>query len=263
MAVIALEPASGRSHAELAALFTAGYEGYFMPVAIDEATFSFMARTWDYDLAGSLVATDGEADVGLGMLAVRGADAWIGGVGVVTGRRGEGIGERLMRAVEEQARARRVRRLWLEVLTQNEPAIKLYEKLGYEQVRELEVWSLDKKLVLQEHKVPSLPVAEAIGRSTERPPWQRADASVTNLADAKAVGDDRGALVYRMASGIAGLQQVAAEDDHVILELLGSLPDGTAGLRYLNGPAGDPVNAVLEALGGTRVARQHEMVLQL
>jgi ribosomal protein S18 acetylase RimI-like enzyme len=263
MTAVALEPASGRSHAELAALFTAGYEGYFMPVAIDEAAFSFMARTWDYDLAGSLVATDGNADVGLCMLAVRGEDAWIGGVGVVTGRRGEGIGERLMRAVEEQAGSRGVKRLWLEVLTQNEPAVKLYEKLGYEHVRELDVWSLDKKLVLQEHKVPSLPVADAIGRSTERPPWQRADASVTNLADAQAVGDHRGSLVYRMAAGIAGLQQVAAEDDQAIHELLGSLPEDTVGLRYLNGPKGDPVNAVLASLGGTRVARQHEMLRAL
>ena len=73
MGSVALEPASGRSHAELAALFTAGYEGYFMPVSIDEAAFAFMARGWDYDLDGSLVAIDGGEDVGLCMLAVRGA----------------------------------------------------------------------------------------------------------------------------------------------------------------------------------------------
>ncbi len=149
------------------------------------------------------------------------------------------------------------------MLTQNEPAVKLYEKLGYEHVRELEVWSLDQKLVLQEHKVPSLPVADALGRNDERQPWQRADASVTNLGDAQAVGDDRGALVYRMTAGIAALQQVAAEDDRALHELLGSLPDDTVGLRYLNGPEGDPVNAVLEALGGTQVARQHELMLHL
>ena len=47
MGSVALEPASGRSHAELASLFTAGYEGYFMPVSVDEAAFTFMAATWD------------------------------------------------------------------------------------------------------------------------------------------------------------------------------------------------------------------------
>ena len=197
------------------------------------------------------------------MLAVRGEDGWIGGVGVVAGRRGEGVGERLMRAVHEQARARGVRRLWLEVLTQNEPAVQLYEKLGFEHVRELEVWSLDMKLGSPEHRVPTIPVAHAIGRSTERPPWQRADASVTNLADAQAVGDDRGSVVFRMTAGVAALQQVAAADEQAIHELLGSLPEETVGLRYLNGPEGDPVNVVLESLGGTQVARQHELVLHL
>jgi predicted N-acetyltransferase YhbS len=234
-----------------------------MPVAIDEATFSFMARTWDYDLGGSLVATDDGVDTGLCILAVRADEAWIGGVGVVAGRRGEGIGERLMRAVHEEARQRAVRRLWLEVLVQNTPAVRLYEKLGYRHVRELEVWSLDRKLVSQAHDVASVAVADAVGRSPDRLPWQRADASVMKIADARAVAGDRGSLVYRTAGGVVSLLQLVATDDQAIHELLGSLPDGTAGLRYLNGPAGDPVNAVLQSLGGTQVARQHEMLLEL
>lgn len=263
MASVALEPASGRSHAELAALFTAGYEGYFMPAAIDESTFSFMAGTWDYDLDTSLVARDESDDVGLCMLAIRGEDAWIGGVGIVAGRRSEGIGEQLMLAAGDAARARGVQRLWLEVLVQNVPAIGLYEKLGYAHVRELEVWSLDGELVLQEHKVPAAPVADVVGRVTERPPWQRSDASVAKLADAQAVASDRGSLVYRAAAGVASLLQVAAADDVAIRELVGSLPEGTTGLRYLNGPEGDPANAVLESLGATQVARQHELLLEL
>jgi ribosomal protein S18 acetylase RimI-like enzyme len=263
MGTIALEPAASRSHAELAALFTVGYEGYFMPVSIDEAAFAAMAGSWDYDLGGSLVAVDGTEDVGLCMLAVRGQDAWIGGVGVVAGRRGEGIGEQLMRAIETSARDRRVTRIWLEVLVQNEPAIKLYEKLGYSHVRDLEVWSLDGGLVLQEHKVPSVQVTEAVGRNKERPPWQRADASVATLADAHAVADARGALIYRASGGIASIVQLAADDEDVIRDLLGSLPDETTGLRYVNVPESDPVNAVLESLGATLTARQHEMVLEL
>lgn len=263
MGSVALEPASGRSHAELAALFTAGYEGYFMPVAVDENTFSFMAGTWDYDLDASLVARDEGEDVGICMLAVRGADAWIGGVGIVTGRRGEGIGERLMREAEAAARERGVERLWLEVLVQNEPAIRLYEKLGFERVRELEVWSLDGELVFQEHKVPAAPVAEVLGRVAERPPWQRADASVAKLADAHALASGRGSLVYRASGGVVSLLQVAAHEEEAIRELLGSLPEETTGLRYLNGPEGDPANAVLESLGATQVARQHELLLAL
>ena len=222
-----------------------------------------MARSWDYDLGGSLVASDGGEDIGLCMLAVRGSNAWIGGVGVIAGRRGEGIGEQLMRASEDRARGRDVEGVWLEVLVQNEPAVKLYEKLGYSHVRDLEVWSLDGGLVLQEHKVPSVPVADALGRSGERLPWQRADASVATLADACAVADTRGSLIYRTSGGIASIIQLAAADEDAIRGLLGSLPDETTGVHYVNAPEGDPVSAVLESLGATQTARQHEMLLRL
>ncbi|HUQ22258.1 MAG TPA: GNAT family N-acetyltransferase [Gaiellaceae bacterium] len=264
MRSLALEPASARSHAELAALFTAAYEGYSMPVSIDEATFSYMARAWDYDLGRSLVATDAGTDVGLCMLAVRGEDAWIGGVGVIPNRRGQGIGEGLMRAAGENARARSVKRLWLEVLVQNEPAITLYEKLGYKRIRKLEVWSHERgELVSRKHKVPAVPVPDAIGRSETRLPWQRADATVSRLPDAQALLGNRGSLVYRSAGGTASVLQLEADSDEALVQLLGSLPEETTRLSYLNGPEGDPLNAVLESLGGTRVARQHEMLLEL
>ena len=264
MGSVALEPASGRSYAELASLFTAGYEGYFMPVSVDEAAFTFMAATWDYDLGGSLVAANAGADVGLCMLAVRGEDAWIGGVGVIAGRRGEGIGEQLMRAAERNARARGVKRLWLEVIFENTGAFALYEKLGYGRIRGLELWSLEGKLVFQKHKVPSVAVADVLGRSAVRMPWQRADATVSNLADAHALAGDHGSLVYRTTSeGTASLLQVEADDEDAILQLLGSLPEDTERLWYLNGPEGDPLNPVLESLGGSQVARQHEMLLDV
>ena len=261
MATVAFEPASGRTHAELAALFTSGYEGYFMPVAVDEGAFSFMAGTWDYDLDASLVAVDGNDDVGLCMLGVRGTSGWIGGVGVVAGRRGEGIGEQLMRAIEDRARSRGVEQLWLEVLVQNEPAIGLYEKLGYRVVRKLEVWSLD-GLVLQEHEVEAVPVADAVGRSPLRQPWQRADAAVERQDDSRALLGGDSSLVYRSGEGVASILQAAGDADG-IRALIESLPEGTTGVRYLNGPEGDPVNSAIEALGGICVARQDEMLLEL
>lgn len=261
MATLTLEAASARSPAVLAALFTAGYEGYFVPVAVDESAFSFMAGTWDYDLDSSLVAVDGADDVGLCMLGVRGASGWIGGVGIVAGRRGEGIGEQLMRAIGDQAASRGIEQLWLEVLVQNEPAIRLYEKLGYQVVRELEVWSLD-ELNLKTHDVASAPVADVVGRSSQRPPWQRGDAVVRRHDDARALVGDDGWLVYRSGDGVASILQAAGDAD-AIRALIESLPEGTTGVRYLNGPESDPVNDVLEALGGTCVARQHEMLLEL
>ncbi|HEX4930339.1 MAG TPA: hypothetical protein VFV62_06475, partial [Gaiellaceae bacterium] len=60
MGPIALEPASRFSYAELAELFSASYEGYFMPVQLDEAAFASMASASDFDLDASRVALDGD-----------------------------------------------------------------------------------------------------------------------------------------------------------------------------------------------------------
>ena len=107
-----------------------------------------------------------------------------------------------------------------------------------------------------------MPVADVVGQSPQRPPWQRADAVVERHDDARALAGDDGSLVYRSGNGVASILQAAGDAD-AIRALIESLPEGTTGVRYLNGPEGDPVNAALEALGGTCVARQHEMLLEL
>jgi ribosomal protein S18 acetylase RimI-like enzyme len=266
MGSVALEPASSLSPAELAALFTASYEGYFMPVTVDEAAYRFMARSWDFDLDASRIALDDDERVGICNLGVRGEDGWIGGVGVVADRRGQGIGRQLMQAAEEEARGRGVKRLWLEVLVQNAPAIALYEKLGYERVRELEVWSLG-ELVFQKHKVLSAsaePVHERILRERrEREPWQRADETIANVEDVEALESEGGAVLFSRTGERVSLLQAVAADEIAARELLESFPADATSLSWLNGPEGDPVNAAIASLGGTETARQHEMVREL
>ena len=78
MSTVALEPASHFTHAELAAIFNAGYEGYFMPFTLDEAAFRFMVTTFDDDLGASRVLlVDGEP-AGICKLAIRADRGWIG-----------------------------------------------------------------------------------------------------------------------------------------------------------------------------------------
>jgi [ribosomal protein S18]-alanine N-acetyltransferase len=54
------------------------------------------------------------------------------GVMVAAGHRRRGIGSALMTAAETWARGARVQKLELHVFPHNEPAIRMYEKLGYE-----------------------------------------------------------------------------------------------------------------------------------
>ena len=79
---MSLELRSARtlSVGERAELFTAAYEGYVVPMRIDEASLAWMEEKFDFDLDASRIAYREGEPVGLANLAVRGRDAWIGGV---------------------------------------------------------------------------------------------------------------------------------------------------------------------------------------
>ncbi len=262
-----LVPAAGFTPAQLAALFTAGYEDYAFPLAVDEETFRFMATTWDWDLAESAVALQGDVEAGVCLLGVRGSDGWIGGVGVTKPARRTGVGEALMRHVLEGAAARGLERVQLEVLVENGPAIRLYEKLGFEQLRELEVWSLPGA------RSPTVTVDVADAHALCRvlrgapEPWQRADETVGHLLaeEPAPVGlvTAGGAAILRVKAGRVSVLQLAAESPGIVRRLLESARALGESLHWLNVPAGDAASNVLGELGGTVEARQHEMALAL
>jgi ribosomal protein S18 acetylase RimI-like enzyme len=257
---IALRPANSLTLAALAELFTAAYAGYVLPFAIDEPTLRFMVDAFDIDLAASRVAFRDDEPVGLANLARRVDEAWIGGIGVVPSARRRGVAETLMGALHEEARARGVTQVWLEVIEQNESAFRLYEKLGYEVVREVEVWAL------AEDSTPGsareVPAAEAHARirkvRTGREPWQRDDRTLENHDGLRGLETDAGAAVVKV-SGRVQLVQIAGSDPHELLRTARTLGAVVA----LNFPADDPVVAAVRDLGGTLTVRQREMVLRL
>lgn len=108
-----LRSAHALSLPERVELFNAGYEGYVVPMHIDETALSWMVDKLDVDLDASRVAYRDGAPVGFANLAVRGDEAWVAGVGVITSARRTGVGEALMEAIHEQARELGVRRVWL------------------------------------------------------------------------------------------------------------------------------------------------------
>jgi ribosomal protein S18 acetylase RimI-like enzyme len=257
---IALRPANSLTLAALAELFTAAYAGYVLPFAIDEPTLRFMVDAFDIDLAASRVAFRDDEPVGHANLALRVDEAWIGGIGVVPSARRQGVAETLMGALHEEARARGVTQVWLEVIEQNESAFRLYEKLGYEVVREVEVWAL------AEDSTPGsareVPAAEAHARirkvRTGREPWQRDDRTLENHNGLRGLETDAGAAVVKV-SGRVQLVQIAGSDPHELLRTARTLGAVVA----LNFPADDPVVAAVRDLGGTLTVRQREMVLRL
>jgi GNAT superfamily N-acetyltransferase len=251
-----IRSARSLSPGERAELFTAAYEGYVVPMRVDEAALAWMEEKFDLDPDASRVALRDGEPVGLGNLGLRGDEAWIGGVGVVPRARRSGAGEALMRALHEQARERGVRRVWLEVIVENTGALALYEKLGYELVQDVEVWTLPG--AEDEHAGREIPAAEAKARLPERhEPWQRADGTLFHYDDVRGLVTETGAMLLCVRS-TAQLQQYAGEPEP-LLRALRTFGD----VYVLNLPARDPAAAVLRELGGSVTVRQHEMVLEL
>ena len=257
---IELRPASSLSATERVDLFNAAYEGYVIPFRLDKAGLQFMTDAFDLDLDASRIAfRDGEP-VGLGNLGLRGDQAWVGGVGVIASARRQGIGETLMHGLHDEAAARGVTQVWLEVIEQNESAFRLYEKLAYRIVREVEVWSLSDKV--PEGTAREVPTAQAHARVRElrhaHEPWQRADATIDHYDDVRGVETESGAALFRVSS-VVQLLQIAGDDSEELVRTL----RGHGTVSVLNLPADDPAADSLRTLGATPTVRQREMVLDL
>ncbi len=234
--------ASELSPAELADLFTRTYEGYYVPMHVDARTMRLMVEWWDIDLERSRVAVDGDGErVGVANLAVRGDRAWIGGIGVIPSARRRGLARRLMEAVLAEAPST----VMLEVLVQNEPAIALYESLGFERTQLLEVW------LVNETPLVDARAAEPVPLGQQGLPWQRADEALPE--DYERLEVDGGAVLLRGGNVL----QLRADDEDAAVALLSRGKP----LTYVNVPQGDVACGALARLGGEVTLRQHEMQL--
>jgi ribosomal protein S18 acetylase RimI-like enzyme len=251
-------------------LFNRAFSDYVIPMRLDLRALTTRNADLDVDVAASPLAdVDGEP-AAFALLALRGDEAWIGGMGVVPEARRRGLGRAVMEAAADEAGSRGVRDLWLEVIDRNEPAVQLYRQLGYEHVRDLDVWSLA-------GAGPAVDGASAVAvddahawissRRAAREPWQRADATIANLLrhetppsalELARQGERIGAVVHdgpwvtQLAAGGA--------DVRPLLEAVRAAADSVG---WLNTPTGGPGARAMEELGATLVARQHELVLRL
>jgi ribosomal protein S18 acetylase RimI-like enzyme len=261
-------PSTELSNGELAALFTAAYEGYFVPFAVDEATLEFMVDVFDLDRERSLVAVEDGTAIGLANLGRRGQRTWLGGVGVVPSRRGEGIGELLTRRLLGQAGEAGATEMVLEVIVENHPAIGLYEKLGFVRTRELEVLSLAAGKPDGDGAEPApLDVARALvrARRAEEEPWQRSDATIDRLLERdpapEAMVAGEAAAIYRVTGDHVGLVQ-ATGDARGLAAVLATLR-ARGKVTAVNYPAGGAVAEALRAAGADVSLRQYELVKQI
>ena len=133
------------------------------------------------------------------------------GTGIVKTHRGKGIAKEMFRYIIPKLRERGVKRFVLEVLQENEPAIKAYQKAGFRIVREFDCF----QLVLEKARFggdAKIPVGICSIDKSEislfepfldwQPSWENSFASISRIPDrvilcgAKYEGTYVGLLVY-------------------------------------------------------------------
>ena len=149
--VFVARSASNYSTPELVDLLNRGFEEYFIPIYFNNDMFSNMLRKDGIDLADSRVLIADDQECGIGLIASRQAlnASRVAAMGIAKEARGKGAGSWLMKELIDDACDRGDREMVLEVIEQNEPALKLYRKHGFESMRRLVGFSLKGREVLR------------------------------------------------------------------------------------------------------------------
>jgi ribosomal protein S18 acetylase RimI-like enzyme len=181
---------------------------YIVPMPMNAARLREYIHTYDVDVELSCVGMEGEHILGLAMLGVRPGCAWVTRLGVLPVKRRRGTGQMLMECLIDQARYLDINYVTLDVIKNNEPAHRLFHKLGFHEVRELlvirrppglpalDVGPYDLQTLDYRHAV------ELLGRRQDIPSWLTETDSLVNAGNLAALrvelpSGDWGWLVYQ------------------------------------------------------------------
>ncbi len=179
------KPASDYPIPDLVEILNRGFEGYFVPIAFDLTAFLNMVRKDGIDLTVSRVLfADGES-IGIALLARRGWTSRLAAMGIAQEFRGRGAGSWFMEGLINEACARGEREMVLEVIEQNESAVHLYEKCGFQIVRKLISFSRKDAIEDEPNKLYEMDLREA-GRLISQYgladlPWQLSGETIAQL----------------------------------------------------------------------------------
>ena len=130
-------PASNFPLSDLVKFLNQGFEDYFVPIQFNTETFLTMLRKDGTDLTTSRVLLVEEQPCGIALIARRGWTSRLAAMGIAREARGKGVGSWFMEELINEARQRGEHEMVLEVIEQNEAAVRLYQKSGFDAVRRL------------------------------------------------------------------------------------------------------------------------------
>lgn len=143
-------------------------QDYIVPMPMTPARLKEYIETYDVSLAASCVVIDEEEPeliTGLGMLGLRENRSWITRVGVLPFTRKLGAGSEILSELIVTSKKLGVEFTWLEVISGNDPAQRLFIRNGFRQTRELMVLRRPPGTKIEnEADLPSPKRVEAIDR---------------------------------------------------------------------------------------------------
>ncbi|HZM20930.1 MAG TPA: GNAT family N-acetyltransferase, partial [Anaerolineales bacterium] len=125
-----LNPASNYPLPDLTDFLNLSFENYVVPIQFNVSQFVTLLRKDSIDLDSSRVLLIDEEPSGIALIARRGWTSRLAAMGIFRQMRGKGAGSWFMERLVQEAHQRNDHEIVLEVIEQNESAVKLYQKLG-------------------------------------------------------------------------------------------------------------------------------------
>ena len=207
-------PASAYTLEQLTEIYNQTRVDYIVPMPMNSKRMADYVRFYDVDLSLSSVSLNNlHSPTGLVMIAVRGDSAWITRLGVMPDQRRRKIGESLMEISIDRLKMSRMRCIKLEVIRGNEPAQRMFLKLGFVAQRELLVIRRPPgPIVSSPYPAPATvtplepeAIAACLQERETHVAWTEATASLLNTQALKGIGvilasGESGWIIYQLST---------------------------------------------------------------
>lgn len=186
---ILLNPASEYTIQDLTDIYNRTRVDYLIPMPMNAARLEEYIHTYDVDLEHSLVASQEGETLGVAMLGVRADRAWVTRLGVIPDTRRRGSGQALTAGLLDQASSLGISFTMLEVIKNNEPAHRLFLKLGFYEVGELLVLRRSPTMpppdpiVAEARRLERAEALDLVGRDRGTQPWTNQSETLFNAQD--------------------------------------------------------------------------------
>ncbi|HUW40517.1 MAG TPA: GNAT family N-acetyltransferase [Rectinemataceae bacterium] len=263
------------------AAFEDAFSDYEVAISMPVENLEEMMRTRSYRPELSIGYFSDSALVGFVLVGFRMIEGkrvcYDVATGVIRSFQKKGIGDELLKALLEMVEEERIDSFLLEVLVNNIPAQKLYERHGFRRTRRLNCFEMPKSSrepdAFEGYSIddPALRFEQIDGSlyTSFRPSWQNAWASFRNAADTyrlRSLSREGELVAYGIVHGErGGILQIGLAPAHrnarTLAQILQLLSESTKSekLSYLNVESGSALEEIILQLGCAGTVDQYEM----